>query len=1014
MNTDSDDNETRWIHISDLHIGKRDNLWLNQTLYERLDDFFKDIGKIHFIIITGDIIHKGQYSNTQYCTEATKLMSKLKENCENLIFVPGNHDFTRENGRDQLLNAWQKFSIEEKNQNSEKYSSKLKQDFNEFSKFCKQFQNNTKTITKCPNCTIVNKINIVQLNTSIFCGQKENNRKNSGVNDEGKLWICDTDLINVTNLNKKFPTIVIGHHPIQMFDENSYNKLLNFFENLPARLYFCGHFHNVSVNTLNSKKIKQYTSSSFFNDAHNEALIALYKLNACINETPTCNLYKFKEGFWVHESIKKNKDESISSNLNKKHLKNANTPKRKETIVPISEVSDGAFRIPHNNCILNIYLTTPKSTDIASAHLHSNLDEITIVTKGILCAIIGNNTTIYKNNSHIIMPRNKLHAFIPLEIPCEYITLSVEQENIASYNSQWGDDLNQLKQLRKKIDTSHGTICEHIKETCKHLSSEILEIRWEATHILKKYIAERENPFAGEGAIIVSTIIEILSNKTNLNKNIWGLVMASEFGCNISNDIIKEIFVSNKNFMIAWTCAYYLIKQKHKLDYISIYVTLNTQKQTVHIKYKKIILSIVELIVNKNSDLLEKTSNNLNLKDELTLEDVLIHFAWWQTAFIVNNEEFSFALAAQHIKDKLNFIDSKTLLRTLLDKSNEKERWEKLQLCKKKKVLIDVLSIFYKSFTPKISMHEKASALKSNIKSYLRIIVSNKCNLRCSYCHNEGRISSLVGDKIKDNSMFDLKSLLDKAKENNFRKIKISGGEPLLVTDIISICNTFQNDFEDIGFTTNGTKIMELKSEFDKISPSKLTFNITLNSCNEEKYKKITGGTSCKEVKQGIEYLVKRGFSVKLNAVVTAYNFEDIEELISYAARLRIKIKLLDLFSASKSHQEIHQTIPIAEIKNKIIELYNISSDDFILEDDYLKARVMGTEVLIPSRVYSLDCKFNCNLYPCAEGLFGIRVYEDYSCARCFKGDVYQGNLENFSESIKEIRDELDKINFAY
>ena len=53
-------------------------------------------------------------------------------------------------------------------------------------------------------------------------------------------------------------------------------------------------------------------------------------------------------------------------------------------------------------------------------------------------------------------------------------------------------------------------------------------------------------------------------------------------------------------------------------------------------------------------------------------------------------------------------------------------------------------------------------------------------------------------------------------------------------------------------------------------------------------------------------------------------------------------------------------------------------------------------------------------MYPCAEGLFGIRVYEDYTCARCFRGDVYKGTIESFSRNIEDIRHSLDTVCLSY
>ena len=96
------------------------------------------------------------------------------------------------------------------------------------------------------------------------------------------------------------------------------------------------------------------------------------------------------------------------------------------------------------------------------------------------------------------------------------------------------------------------------------------------------------------------------------------------------------------------------------------------------------------------------------------------------------------------------------------------------------------------------------------------------------------------------------------------------------------------------------------------------------------------------------------------------------------------------------------------------MELYDVTDHDFSVISDYMYMETMGIRVMIPKRLYSSDCQFNCRMYPCAEGLFGIRVYEDYTCAYCFNGRLYSGGLENFQENIEQIRSHLDLMKFMY
>lgn len=95
----------------------------------------------------------------------------------------------------------------------------------------------------------------------------------------------------------------------------------------------------------------------------------------------------------------------------------------------------------------------------------------------------------------------------------------------------------------------------------------------------------------------------------------------------------------------------------------------------------------------------------------------------------------------------------------------------------------------------------------------------------------------------------------------------------------------------------------------------------------------------------------EKGYKIKLNTVITSFNFDDIEALIYYAARMRINIKLLDLFTVGGQFAEF-QRVSIAEIKNRLMTLYRIGDEDFYQENDYLCADIMGIKVFLPQRVY--------------------------------------------------------------
>lgn len=500
---------------------------------------------------------------------------------------------------------------------------------------------------------------------------------------------------------------------------------------------------------------------------------------------------------------------------------------------------------------------------------------------------------------------------------------------------------------------------------------------------------------------------------------LWGINMATEF-CNCDNILIQQSILEQlllqQDRMEQWVCAYLVLKYKKSLDFERIYKKLYSKSYSkkitgVGIYQLRVILGILELFINFKSGLLDRAIHDntiLKQKDDETFDisdiQIIKHFFLWYVSSEEINKNFLKSKIA--CNEKLN--KNENILRYVSDIECNVSINEILDSLDSEKLLIFIKCFFGERDKGGIQrMKIDGRLVKKTIKEYLRIIVSERCNLQCGYCHKEGKKSAISDMKIKDNPEFDLSLLLEKAKELGFKKIKLSGGEPLLYPDILEVCKKYENEFEDIGFTTNGTQIVKLKECLVALRGSKLTFNVTINSLKPEKYYEITKSKQLEDVIEGIDLLIGLGYRIKINSVITSYNKDDIKELIEFAMDKKIDIKFLDLV-VTKDTPECYQHITVQEIKEEVMKLYNISQEQFIMKDDYLMTKINGINILIPLRVYSVECQYNCNMYPCAEGLFGIRVYEDYTLTRCFKGKALKGNLDEMEGNIKAIRQDID------
>lgn len=1017
------DTYIRWLHLSDLHIGRQDNPWLDSALQTRLEQLLEQEGRFHFILITGDLIHQGQYHNGELQRQAKQLLELLQKYCEHIIFAIGNHDYIRNPSRLEMLTAWQKLDDKQKKKQEAEYDNKLQGDFKEFVRFCLDIASisvstQTYLYKKVPG------INIVVFNTSVFSGQPQLDQDGNPVKDEngntviqdaGKLWISQNAFPDIHDLQEDQPTIVVGHHTLSMLDVESRTQFLQFMHTVQSSHYFCGHIH--AEDSRNFDGVHQIASAGVFADSYNRPTVTIHQMLKNANEHIKSKTYSFQNGEWK-ESGPVIPEVTGGGCLDSGDTFNTVQP-RESFEIQRSAISSGAILLPYHDGTFSLYLSKPGATDMLSPHLHANLDEVTYVAEGAVYSYLDGRCNKVSADSSVLMPKGKLHGFLPVEYPCKYITMGVESGGHARYESSWSEDIRRLRELDQTLsqDILDSRRNQMLDEILEHLKSAVLEVRWEALDILKKYLAQDSDDSSYIAPSIQRLVIGALRS-TDVGEKLFALNMACEFRVKVSPKTIHMLMTDTEQYILPWNCAYYLIAVRTKIDYDNLFSKVEDSggRDKYCEYYEQILVSLLQLMIrHKGShfqEVYERPVPDILEGAVIPKEDIVIHFVLWYTSLNFKDERINYRQALSDFQSLLA-DKGEDVLRGLLNFGDHQERFRSLQFCREKGVLAKAMRAFFESFKEEQPQEQGEKTMVGNIKDYLRIIVSETCNLRCPYCHHEGRVDSLVGNALKCNPDFDLRKTLEKAKQSGFRKIKISGGEPLLFSNVLKICNEFSGDFEDIGFTTNGTQILALQSEFDRIKGSGLSFNITLNTLDANKYRHITGTGDLKSVQAGIDYLVKNGFKVKINAVITSYNVEDIESLVAYAARKRINIKLLDLFSFDQLPDEF-QHVSIAEIKSKLMELYDVTDTDFSVINDYMYMETMGIKVMIPKRLYSSDCQFNCKMYPCAEGLFGIRVYEDYTCAYCFNGRIYPGGLEDFPENINLIRTHLDKMKFMY
>ena len=184
--------------------------------------------------------------------------------------------------------------------------------------------------------------------------------------------------------------------------------------------------------------------------------------------------------------------------------------------------------------------------------------------------------------------------------------------------------------------------------------------------------------------------------------------------------------------------------------------------------------------------------------------------------------------------------------------------------------------------------------------TYLRISVTDLCNLRCKYCMPESGVESLCHNDIL--SLEEIVEIVKVAAKNGITKIRLTGGEPLVRRGFVHLCKEISKieQIEDIAITTNG---VHLKSMADDLFENKVKrINFSLDTLVKEKYNDITRRNDFDKTMESLFYAIEKGFKVKLNVVlIGGFNDDEIENFVKLANDYDLEVRFIELMQIGET-----------------------------------------------------------------------------------------------------------------
>ncbi|GAB6183325.1 GTP 3',8-cyclase MoaA [Thermodesulfovibrio hydrogeniphilus] len=204
--------------------------------------------------------------------------------------------------------------------------------------------------------------------------------------------------------------------------------------------------------------------------------------------------------------------------------------------------------------------------------------------------------------------------------------------------------------------------------------------------------------------------------------------------------------------------------------------------------------------------------------------------------------------------------------------------------------------------------------------NYLRISVIDRCNLRCIYCMPEEGIQNLLPHN-EILSYEEILRIVRIAVDLEISKIRITGGEPLLRKDIVDFIARLSKieGIKDIGMTTNAILLKKFARQLHEAGLKRV--NISLDSLDEEKFKRITRIGNIKDVLEGIEEAQKVGLEpIKINVVVMkGINDDELERFVNWSMEVPYQIRFIEFMPVGPNSWKKELFISTEEMR-KIIE----------------------------------------------------------------------------------------------
>ena len=216
--------------------------------------------------------------------------------------------------------------------------------------------------------------------------------------------------------------------------------------------------------------------------------------------------------------------------------------------------------------------------------------------------------------------------------------------------------------------------------------------------------------------------------------------------------------------------------------------------------------------------------------------------------------------------------------------------------------------------------------------SYLRVSVTDRCDFRCTYCMSENMTFLPKKDLL---TLEELERLCTVFINLGVKKLRLTGGEPLVRKNIMNLIASLSRHItsgklEELTLTTNGSQLSKYAQQLADNGVKRL--NVSLDTLDREKFKKITRWGDLDQVLAGLNAAKSAGLNIKINTVaLNGTNNDELKDMLTWAGDNGYDMTIIEVMPMGDigSETRIDQYLPLNAVRNDLSKYFTLEDIDY-------------------------------------------------------------------------------------